>query len=135
MKYSSPFSIGFKRTLRFLTLIYLGVFAMTLSAQDESENSEQEINNDILRYVDFTLNFGLPINTFNDKFNGSTFGFTLAYTKQRKLGQMNFIGAQFSYAHLGSITTPFNQFDIRTGTNWMNLQFLYRHFQFLFLED
>jgi len=131
MKYSKSFSTVLCKVTKYVIFMDLVLLSSLVCAQEQYEDEDidaQEVNNGILHYFDFTLNPSFPFNTFNEKYIGSPFGFSVAYLKQRKLGRMDFLGAQFSYAHLGSMTTAFNQFDIRTGTNWINLQFMYRHF-------
>lgn len=138
MKYSISFKDGFYKAFNSVFLITFVLLSHVIYCQEGNtdkgigslgeDETYQEVNNEILSYFDFTLNPSFPFNTFNEKYTGNPFGFSAAYLRQNKLGRMTFMGAQFSYAHLGSLTTMFNEFDIRTGTNWMNLQFLYRHF-------
>jgi|GEM_PF-732205 len=131
MKYSSSFNLLIYKAIRCVLVITFTASFTCLLGQDnldETTDMAEEVNNNILHYFDFTLNPSFPLNTFNEKYSGSPFGFSFSYLKQRKPGKMDFMGAQFSYANLGFLTNSFNEFDIRTGTNWMNLQFLYRHF-------
>lgn len=111
-----------------LKIVLVFVFPLLItqvSAQEAVESEEIETK---LSYFDFTLMPVYPTNTFNDKYMGSPFGFSIAYTKQRKPGRLDFLGAQFNYAHLGALTTLFTDLEARTGSNMMNLQLLYRHF-------
>ena len=108
----------------FYILVLLSLISFSLNSQEEyGEESEVRLN-----YIEFTVNPVYPIQTFKNKIDKNLLGFSISYLKQREASRLDYFGIQFSYTHFGSLTQDFIDFEDRTGTNMMSLNFLYRYF-------
>ena len=111
--------------IRWISLCLLCLFASELQSQEEYI-SEEEIP--LVNFAEFTLDPVVPLYSFGDLVDKNLFGFSLAYLRQRKRNRIDYFGGQLSYAHIGSITQSFIDFEDRTSSEIINLKFLYRYF-------
>ncbi len=101
------------------------VFNSTCFAQNVKDSI---VDQRLVNFIEFTLDPTIPLYSFKENLNKNLFGISMAYLRQRKPERFDYFGIQFSYAHIGSITESFFDFEDRTSTELMNLKFLYRYF-------
>ena len=108
-----------------LTPIVIGLGSVSLDAQTETVEDSLFYP---VRFVDFSVDYVLPLGTFKEALDRNLWGFTFSYLHQRNSKNVDYFGAQFNYAHIGSTTGSFLDLDVKTSTNHFSTLFLYRNY-------
>jgi len=112
-----------------ILFVFLMSFVSGFLVQAQDINSAY--NGDTTKLINFaelSLDINNPIYSFGNRLDKTLYGLSVSYLRQRNVRRPDCFGVQFSYAHIGSITQNFFDFEDRTGTNLMSLRFLYRFY-------
>jgi len=114
--------------VRILFVVLLSLLS-GFNVQAQEANSTYSVDTSkLINFAEISLDVNKPIYSFRDRLDKTLYGLSVSYLRQRKLKRLDCFGVQFSYAHIGSITQNFFDFEDRTGTNMMSLRFLYRFY-------
>ena len=110
--------------------MYLFVFGLLLfssflhgqSTESDSLGGEPRV------IVDAHYNRIFPIQTFGDNLDRNLNGFSVSGLWQMSKKELNYLGVKFMYAHIGNRSNIVGDSDIRTGSNFVNLQVNFRRF-------
>lgn len=125
---------------KFIMLCFLVlVLAVGAHGQAEESNSSDSTSTDV-RLIDFSIDINSPILDFGEVIDGSLYGFTFGYFKQREAKQYSFFGTELAFAHIGAlsntvVTAGFSDFNDRTSSNFVSLKFIYRYFSPVYLKN
>lgn len=113
--------------IRNKTIVLSFLLGLSFCIHAQTDN-EEYVQAKMINFFEFSLDPSTPVYSFKDKLDRNMFGFSLAYLRQRKAERYDFFGIELSYAHMGSITADFFEFEDRTGSNLINVQLLYRYY-------
>lgn len=114
--------------LRCLFVLLLCPFTCLMLKGQEADAVSDESDAKLINFAELSLDINNPIYSFGDRLDKTLYGLSVSYLRQRNVKRLDCFGVQFSYAHIGSITQNFFDFEDRTGTNLMSLRFLYRFY-------
>jgi len=118
----------YKSFLNFLVFTcFLSLIPFGVSAQYDTTSASKE-DTRIVNFIEFSVDALNPVYDFGDQLDKNLVGFSINYLRQRKKTRLDYFGVSLSYAHIGSLTASFIDFEDRTSTEMLNMKFLYRYF-------
>jgi len=112
-----------------ILFVFLMSFVSGFLVQAQDINSAYNVDTTkLINFAELSLDINNPIYSFGNRLDKTLYGLSVSYLRQRNVTRPDCFGVQFSYAHIGSITQNFFDFEDRTGTNLMSLRFLYRFY-------
>jgi len=112
-----------KKVISAAFLFICSLSSICYAQTEPAKDSEEFYAN---RFVDFSIDRVLPLNTFKEGLDRKLWGFTFAFLKQRESDNIDYFGLQINYANIGTEEATIFDEDLKTGTNHFSAHFVYR---------
>ena len=96
------------------------------------ELDEEEYVTHKLRFVEFSIDRIIPIQTFKSSINTNLWSGNLRYLVQLSKEKLDFIGLEINYTQIANDSNVFSDSEVKTSSNFVGAFFTFRHFPNLY---